>query len=859
MGTVNQIFDKMDFRSKLVLLFTVVSAYVLFYCIYSLYSVGKIRSDVEAFTEHQATSIYPLYALSEDIYTLVVQNHAIIESETDVVTIQRHHNKFNQFYEVRLKDYEATLQSAEELRLLDKFKNEFVIYQNVNKDIMRLIINGRVEAARELLGVKEISAFDQMRKTLDQMYMAHYNSLSAGDKQMRDEISHHGIMSAILSLPLLLLVMLIGWFVFRYMKVGFSKAYNFISLLVRGVVPDYKLEEDNSDIGQLNRKINQTATNFQHLTEFSHKIAQGEYDSEVGVEAVEGSMAKSLLELRNRLSTTQAEEKKRRLEDEQRNWTTQGLAKFGDIMRHFNENITSLSDEVIKNLVHYINASQGGLFILDDTDAKHVFLEMLSAFAYDRKKFLTKRIPLGDGLVGVCALEKNTLYITDVPPDYMAIESGLGDSRPKCLLMVPLKSEDTILGVIELASFNLLKPHEIQFVEKLGDSIASTLSSLRNNARTAELLQESQKKSDELALREQELHKAMAEMTNARDESQRREAEMSGILSAVDETLLKAELDPEGKFESANQKYLSALGYRKDELIGRNIRSILSDEYLDNFDIVWQNICAGQSYQKIVNQKSKNGDNIWLISQYTPIFDQKSNVVRVLYIANDITEQKNIEEKNRQLLAVEQERAEMLQATQESMAKNRIEMTSVLTAIDETMMRAEYSVEGNLLFANTKHIKTMGYDYEQTKGKNILTFIPDEEIVEFKALWQNVCEGNMHQMTVKRKSKLTGNDIWLINQYTPVRDTDGKVFKVLYTAFDITVHKEIEEQAMRQVEILKEQNHDLHDRLKITQRNETDLKSKLGEIEKVNSLAESSGQLSSLDQRYRKWLQSWDK
>ena len=130
-------------------------------------------------------------------------------------------------------------------------------------------------------------------------------------------------------------------------------------------------------------------------------------------------------------------------------------------MRHFNENITSLSDEVIKNLVHYINASQGGLFILDDTDPKHIYLEMLSAFAYDRKKFLTKRIPLGDGLVGVCALEKNTLYITDVPPDYMSIESGLGDSRPKCLLMVPLKSEDSILGVIELASFNLLKPHEL--------------------------------------------------------------------------------------------------------------------------------------------------------------------------------------------------------------------------------------------------------------------------------------------------------------------------------------------------------------------------------------------------------------
>ena len=423
MENVNQIFDKLDFRNRLILLFAAVSVYILFFCIYSLYSVGKIRNDVEAFTARQAASIYPLYAISEDIYSLVVQNHAIIESETDVVTIQRHHNKFNQFYEVRLKDYEATLQSAEELRLLDKFKNEFVIYQNVNKDIIRLIINGRVESARELLGVKEISAFDQMRKTLNQMYAAHYNSLISGDQHIRDEISHHRIVSTILSLPMFLSVIFIGLFVFRYLKVNYASAQSFVSSLKQGIVPDQFLTEDQTEIGRLNKTINGVAVSFKRLTEFSHQIAQGKYDSEVGVEAPDGSMAKSLLELRNRLSSAQEEERKRRLEDEQRNWTTQGLAKFGDIMRHFNENITSLSDEVIKNLVHYINASQGGLFILDDTDPKHIFLEMLSAFAYDRKKFLTKKIPLGDGLVGVCALEKNTLYITDVPPDYMQVES----------------------------------------------------------------------------------------------------------------------------------------------------------------------------------------------------------------------------------------------------------------------------------------------------------------------------------------------------------------------------------------------------------------------------------------------------
>ena len=89
MEKVSQIFDKLDFRNKLMLLFSAVLAYVLFFCIYSFYSVGRGRSSVEEFSSHQAAGIYPLYALTEEIYSMVVQNHAIIESETDVVAMYR--------------------------------------------------------------------------------------------------------------------------------------------------------------------------------------------------------------------------------------------------------------------------------------------------------------------------------------------------------------------------------------------------------------------------------------------------------------------------------------------------------------------------------------------------------------------------------------------------------------------------------------------------------------------------------------------------------------------------------------------------------------------------------------------------
>lgn len=857
MGKIRQIFENLNIKDKLTLLFAVALGYVVFFCFYVVFSYGKLRNDIEQFTSVQSASIYPLFVMADELYGLVVQNHAIIESNADVVTIQRHHNRFNQFYEVGIKAYERTLSTVEEARLLDRFKNEYVLYQNVNKDIIRLLINGQTATAKELLSVKEISAFDDMRKTLGLMYDAHRKILVDGDLRLSNQASRLRFGIIVSSLPLVLIIVFIAIYAYKYLQVNMTRTCDYMRTLSKGIAPEGHLPQGKSEFGNLNKIINDTADRIKKLTVFSNKIAEGDYSTGIDADAPEGSMARSLINLRNKLVASEEEHNKRRIEDEQRNWATLGIAKFGEILRHSNENITTLSDEVIKNLVHYINASQGGLFILDDSDTDHVVLDMLSAFAYDRKKFLSRRIALGDGLIGVCALEKNTIYITDVPDDYMEIESGLGDSKPKCLLIVPLKSEDKILGVIELASFNLMKQYEIQFVEQLGDSIASQLASLRINAQTADLLQESQKKSDELLVREKELRRAMDEMTKATDDAQRRESEMSSILLAVDETMLKAELSPEGKFLSANQKFLSALGYRKDELLGRNIQNIMPEDYAKNFEIVWQNIISGQSYQASVNQKNKFGENLWLLTQYTPIFDAHGAVVRVLYLANDITEQKVAEEKNQKLLSESLDKAKVLMATQEKMAKNEIEMSGILSAVDETMMKAEYTVEGNMISANAKHITAMGYDYEKTKGKNILTFIPDEEIADFKALWQNVCEGNLHQMIVKRVNKFTEKPVWLINQYTPVKDANGKVLKILYTAFDITKHKEAEERALDQMMEMKKQNERYAAQIENYKEKESVLKVQISEMEKIQEM-DLNGESSPTQDKYKAWLKSFD-
>src|SRR5699024_3236907 len=118
------------------------------------------------------------------------------------------------------------------------------------------------------------------------------------------------------------------------------------------------------------------------------------------------------------------------------------------------------------------------LYLINDENPEDVFIELITCYAYNRKKYINRKIALGEGLIGQVILEKETTYMTEIPEQYIKITSGLGEALPRNLLVVPLKIEDKVLGAIELASFKRLPDYRIQFVEKLGESIASTISAV---------------------------------------------------------------------------------------------------------------------------------------------------------------------------------------------------------------------------------------------------------------------------------------------------------------------------------------------------------------------------------------------
>jgi len=268
-------------------------------------------------------------------------------------------------------------------------------------------------------------------------------------------------------------------------------------------------------------------------TEFAKLIGSGNLDSELTLLSEDDLLGKSLIEMRDSLRKAKEVDEIRKFEDEKVKWANQGLAKFSDILRQNNNNITILGDEIIKNIVWYLNANQGSLFVINDS-SEEITYDLIAAFAYDRKKYLDKSFAPGQGLIGTCAAEKDIVYITEIPQDYIEISSGLGGANPNSLLLVPLKIEQEVLGVIEVASFNKFEPYEIDFIQKLGESIASALRSVKINAKTTELLQKSQEQAEMMSAQEEEMRQNMEEMQATQEEMKRKEDVMKHILKDME-------------------------------------------------------------------------------------------------------------------------------------------------------------------------------------------------------------------------------------------------------------------------------------------------------------------------------------
>ncbi len=353
--------------------------------------------------------------------------------------------------------------------------------------------------------------------------------------------------------------------------------HEYLNILTKGELPSNFNVRTDDEIGEMGIAINKLIDGLKKTAVFSADIGKSNFVSDYKPLSSNDVLGNSLLSMRDSLKSAIEEEKKRKIEDAQRNRTTEGLALFGNILRRHTENINKLSDDIISNLVKFMNANQGGIFILNDLDKNNIYLDLLGSYAYNRKKYIKKQIRIGEGLVGAVAVEKYTVYMTDVPDEYIEIESGIGSANPTSVLIVPIKGDKDVLGVIELASFNELEKYEISLVEKIADSISSTLATAKINTRTAQLLEKAKVQTRRMKEQEEELLQNIEELKATKEEDEKKEKILQKTLFKLKKTS-KILQDKDVKQKQEIEKLVKLTN---EQIIEIRRRSKLSDTILE--------------------------------------------------------------------------------------------------------------------------------------------------------------------------------------------------------------------------------------------------------------------------------------
>lgn len=488
--------------------------------------------------------------------------------------------------------------------------------------------------------------------------------------------------------------------------------------------------------------------------------------------------SKALLRLRDYMIKSKAEQEKRRIEEEQRNWVAHGLAQFGEILRKSNDNLEELSYEITRYLVSYLKVNQGGVYLLNETKNGDKYFELTACIAFDRRKYADKIINWSEGLIGRCGLEKETILLTDVPDNYINITSGLGEANPGTILIVPLKTNDELYGVIELAAFQVLQPFEVELVEKSAESIASTIATVKTNIQTNKLLRETQIQAEKMSQQEEELRQNLEEMRATQEESDRREIERKGILDAIGHAAISCEFDTSGNLLSVNDNFLSTFKYRPEEVEGQNLKIFFFKDDVGELDRILADLQSGKNFRGRVRRRTKPGNEIYLLSTYSPVVDHNGEIIKILSLENDVTETVKMEEA---LKHSKDELGRMLEDTRNEVKAQFAEVEAVKIRNEKTLEGALDAIisinnDGVVDFFNAAAEKLWGYNREEVLGNEVNMLFSKETVKtnEFVAAFVS-----------KEQAKIVGE-----RREIPIRNKYGEDVSVLILLSEAKVGEE---------------------------------------------------------------------
>lgn len=460
---------------------------------------------------------------------------------------------------------------------------------------------------------------------------------------------------------IIIIAIIIGIFIFILYSLTISKniskgIYKLVEIINEISKGNINIELKNTrkdEIGIMTQSVDKLIGGLSRTEGFANSIGEGDFGAEYKLLSEKDSLGLSLIKMQENLADAKAKENERILADDKERWSATGFAKFGEILRNNANDIEKLAQVFMRNLVNYLEVNQGALFIVNDAEDKEdIAFEMKAAIAYERQRILDSSFKIGHGLVGRCAFEKKTIYMTDVPQDYMKITSGMGTANPSVLIIVPLIIEDRVIGIIELASFKDIESYKREFIEKVAESIGSTIVSVTNNDKTKRMLAESIEQKEEMAAQEEELRQNLEEMQATQEDLVRQDeltkrmekdlAEQRAFTDALMSTLPEYVYfkDLNCKYTKVSQAMLSVFNVTSiDDIMGKSDSDFYNQKSADEYYNEEQQIINTKiGFENKIQLKQKEGGSEMKFSvTKMPLIDKDENCFGIYAVYNEIT------------------------------------------------------------------------------------------------------------------------------------------------------------------------------------------------------------------------------
>ncbi|NIK74723.1 HAMP domain-containing protein [Thermonema lapsum] len=382
--------------------------------------------------------------------------------------------------------------------------------------------------------------------------------------------------------------------------------------LAQGDVNIHLRIKQKDEVGQLAQSINTLSSNLHKTAEFADKIGHYQFDIHFEARSEKDLLGKALLEMRDNLKRIDEEAKLRE-------WHNRGIAIFNELSRMEFKEIEEFGYRVVYELIRYLDIVHGAFYVVEEETTGRRHIRMAACYAYDRRRFDDVHFEIEEGIIGQVVYEKDKVILRDLPEGYLQISSGLGESNPKMLLAVPLKTEQAVFGVLELASFREFQAHEIAFVEEVAETVAMSIASVQIAEQTRKLLKEAQETAQQMRAQEEEMRQNMEELAATQEALAKREKEQREVIERLRneyesrlESIYKREKHLKNQLQEAQQEMqtlrvkVAELERQRDEL-RRVIHQLRQDDKLARQALKVKDEEIAELKAKIEEMKKKKG------------------------------------------------------------------------------------------------------------------------------------------------------------------------------------------------------------------------------------------------------------